>query len=68
MIHTVRIDDTARNGKKILSDLSRYRTGVEFDNPAISGIIPEGYLTVDNFFDNVEKKLINKLNENGHIK
>ena len=33
MIYTVRIDDSTRTGKKLLSDLTRARKGVEFDNP-----------------------------------
>jgi len=49
MIHTVRIDDTTRNGKKILSDLRRYRKGVEFENPADTGIVPEGYVSSVDF-------------------
>ena len=49
MIHTVKIDDSTRTGKKLLTDLNRARKGVEFDNPAISGIIPEGYMTIDEF-------------------
>jgi hypothetical protein len=49
MIHTVKIDDTTRNGKKILNDLRRYKTGVEFENPAKTGIVPEGYMTSEEF-------------------
>jgi len=49
MIHTVKIDDTTRNGKKILADLRRYRKGVEFENPALTGVIPEGYVTSEEF-------------------
>ena len=49
MIHTVKIDDTTRNGKKILNDLRRYKTGVEFENPAVTGIVPEGYMTSEEF-------------------
>ncbi|HRZ98679.1 MAG TPA: hypothetical protein P5084_14080 [Paludibacter sp.] len=49
MIHTIKIDDNTRNGKKILNDLRRYRSGVEFENPAITGKIPEGYMTSDEF-------------------
>ena len=67
MIHTVRIDDTARNGKKILSELSRYRKGVEFDNPAISGIIPEGYVTSEIFRNSVKKNLLMKFAEDGNL-
>ena len=53
MIHSIKIDDTTSNGKKILNDLRRYRSGVEFENPAITGKIPEGYVTGDEF----EKKV-----------
>ena len=49
MIHTVKIDDKTRNGKKIINDLRRYRSGVEFENPAESGVIPEGYMTSEEF-------------------
>jgi len=64
MIHTVRIDDTTPDGKKILVELHRIRKGVEFDNPDPSGIIPEGYVTIDEFFDNVEQRIINHYKEN----
>jgi len=30
MIHTVRIDDTTRNGKKLIADLRRYRIGISY--------------------------------------
>ena len=57
MIHTVKIDDTTRNGKKIITDLRRYRKGVEFENPAETGIVPEGYMTSDEFSDRSKKDL-----------
>lgn len=49
MIHTVKIDDSTRNGKKILKELSHYRKGIEFENPAETGIVPEGYMTSEDF-------------------
>jgi len=49
MIHTVKIDDNTRNGKKIIIDLRRYRKGVEFENPAVTGIVPEGYMSAEEF-------------------
>jgi len=49
MIHIVKIDDNTRNGKKIMADLRRYRSGVVFENPAETGIIPEGYLSSEEF-------------------
>jgi len=57
MIHTVKIDDTTRNGKKIITDLRRYRKGVVFEDPAESGVIPEGYMTSDEFSDRSKKDL-----------
>jgi len=57
MIHTVKIDDTTRNGKKIITDLRRYRKGVVFEDPAESGVIPEGYMTSDEFRDRSKKDL-----------
>jgi len=57
MIHTVKIDDSTRNGKKIITDLRRYRKGVEFENPAVTGIVPEGYMTSEEFMDKSKKDL-----------
>ena len=68
MIHTVRIDDTTPSEKKILSELHRIREGVEFENPAISGIVPEGYVPIDEFFDNVEQRIIKHYKENDLLK
>lgn len=65
MIHTVKIDDSTRTGKKILTDLNRARKGVEFDNPAISGIIPEGYMTIDEFREKAIEDTIIFCKENG---
>jgi len=68
MIHTVRIDDTTPSEKKILSELHRIREGVEFENPAISGIVPEGYVPIDEFFDNVERRITKHYEENDLLK
>jgi len=65
MIHTVKIDDSTRNGKKIITDLRRYRKGVEFDNPAIRGVVPEGYVTGDEFEKQVKENLESYCKENG---
>lgn len=65
MIHTVKIDDSTRTGKKLLTDLNRARKGVEFDNPAISGIIPEGYMTIDEFREKAIDDTIKFCKEHG---
>lgn len=67
MIHTVKIDDTTRNGKKIINDLRRYRKGVEFENPADTGIVPEGYVTSEEFRKTVKENLLKKFSENGNL-
>ena len=67
MIHTVKIDDSTRNGKKIITDLSRYRKGVEFENPAETGIVPEGYVTSEEFRKTVKENLLKKFSENGNL-
>jgi hypothetical protein len=64
MLHTVRIDDTTPSEKKTLSELRRIRKGVEFDNPATLGIIPDGYVPIDEFFDNVERRITKHYEEN----
>jgi len=67
MIHTVKIDDTTRNGKKIINDLRRYRKGVVFENPADTGIVPEGYVTSEEFRKKVKENLVKKFSENGNL-
>jgi hypothetical protein len=49
MVHTVYLDDTTINGRKLLKDLRRYKKGVQFESPAASGIAPEGYMTSEEF-------------------
>ncbi len=65
MIHTVRIDDTTRNGKKLVANLRRYRKGVEFENPALTGITPEGYMTADEFVKESTKDIIELCKKHG---
>ena len=67
MIHTLKIDDSTRNGKKIIKDLRRYRKGVEFENPAVTGVIPEGYVTSEEFRKTVKENLLKKFSENGNL-
>jgi hypothetical protein len=67
MIHTVKIDDTTRNGKKIINDLRRYRKGVEFENPAVTGVVPEGYVTSEEFRKTVKENLLKKFSEDGNL-
>jgi hypothetical protein len=65
MIHTVKIDDKTRNGKKILNELRHYRSGVEFENPAVTGVVPEGYVTGDEFEAQVKENINSYCKKNG---
>ena len=67
MIHTVKIDDSTVNGKKMIKELSKYKKGIEFDNPAVSGVIPEGYMTGDEFARRVKESVTKFYKENGLI-
>ena len=49
MIYTVKINDSFPSGKRLLEELRRHRKAVEFENPTKNGVIPEGYMTVDEF-------------------
>ena len=67
MKHTIKIDDTTRNGKKILNDLRHYRKGVEFENPAVTGIVPEGYMTSEEVRKSAMDKVKKFCDDNGII-
>jgi len=57
LIHAVKIDDTTRSGKKIIIDLRRYRKGVVFEDPALTGEAPESYMTSEEFSDKSKEDL-----------
>ncbi len=67
MIHTVKIDDATRNGKKLITELRRYRSGVEFENPAQSGIIPDGYVSSTVFRETVKENLKKMFSADGNL-
>jgi hypothetical protein len=65
MVHTVHIDDTTINGRKLLKELRRYKKGIQFENVALSGVVPEGYMTPEEFRIEAKTSLTNILNEHG---
>jgi len=65
MIHTVKINDNSPTGKRIINDLRRYRIAVEFENPALNGVPPEGYITGEDFFSGIKKELKKRCLKNG---
>jgi cyclophilin family peptidyl-prolyl cis-trans isomerase len=65
MIYTVEMD--TGTAPEALRNLKKYRKGVEFENHIMSGIIPEGYMTGDEFERNVKAGLRQKLKEHGYL-
>jgi hypothetical protein len=54
MVHTVYLDDTTINGKKLLKELRRYKTGVQFANDTI----PEEYMTSEDFWKEADNRIM----------
>lgn len=67
MIYTVKIDDKTPTGKRIINDLRKHKKVVEFENPAETGIIPEGYVTGDEFESQVKENINTYCKKNGII-
>jgi hypothetical protein len=67
MIHTVHIDDTAVAGKRFMKEFSRVRKGIEFENPAVTGVVPEGYMSSDDFWKVMHDDVRNFCKENGIV-
>jgi hypothetical protein len=65
MIHTVHLDDTTINGKKLLRELRRYKKGIQFENPIASDVAPEGYMTLEEFRIEAKTSLTKILNKHG---
>lgn len=49
MIHTAPIDDSAVAEKRFTRDFRHIPNGIELENPAVTGIVPKGYMTGDEF-------------------
>ncbi|GHT61201.1 hypothetical protein AGMMS50239_11620 [Bacteroidia bacterium] len=58
MVHTVYLDDATINGRKMLKELRRYKKGIQFDSSSMKNIVPEGYMTGEEF----RKRAITKVN------
>ena len=57
MYVNVRINTQTSRGKKLIEELKRYPKTVEFENPATTGVVPEGYITSETFRAEVKRKL-----------
>jgi hypothetical protein len=65
MLHTVYLDDTTINGRKMLRELRRYRKGVRFENFASNASAPEGYMTPEAFWKEADKRIIDICKSHG---
>jgi len=65
MTYTVKIDGSTPTGKKIIKDLRRHPKTVKFENPVETGIVPEGYMTGNEFWGSVKEELKTYYNQNG---
>ena len=65
MIHTVYVDDTTLDGKKILSELRQYKKGIRFENTIAKEPVPEGYMTSEEFWEEADKRIIHVCKQYG---
>jgi len=65
MIHTVYLDDTTINGKKLLKELHRYKKGIWFKGPSDNTILPEGYMTSEDFWKEADTRIISVCKQYG---
>lgn len=48
-----------------MRDFCKVRKGIEFENPAVTGKVPEGYMTGEKFVRSVKEDIINYSKSNG---
>jgi hypothetical protein len=65
MVHTVRIDDATTAGKRFMKEFSHTHKGIEFENPAVTGIVPDGYMTSNEFWKVVREDTKKFCSEHG---
>ena len=65
MLHTARIEDSLRNGKKTSNDLQRQSKTAGFENHAPAVAPPEGYMTVEDFRKEAVAMVKQICNDNG---
>ena len=65
MTVTVKINTDTPRGKALVKELRRYPKTVTFENPAETGIVPEGYMTLEEFRIEAKKSVKKILEENG---
>ena len=65
MYINVKINTQTSRGKQLIKELRRYPKTVKFENPVETGVIPEGYMTAEEFRASVKKKINNYCDEHG---
>ena len=65
MIHTVKINDSTPTGKRLIEELRRHPKFVEFENKSTNGVLPEGYLTGEEFVNRGKEKIFKYYKKNG---
>jgi len=65
MIHIVKINDSIPSGKRLIEELRRHPKAVEFENQTTEGVIPEGYLTGEEFVKRGKEKILKYYKDNG---
>ncbi len=65
MTVTVKINTDTPRGKALVKELRRYPKTVTFENPAETGIVPEGYMSSEEFWHLQEEKTKKFCLENG---
>jgi len=57
MIYTIKINENTPNGKRIVEELRNNYKDVEFVDSTVNSVIPEGYMTGDEFRKNVKSRI-----------
>ena len=67
MVHTIYVDDTIVAGKRFGNVNRRQHKDIEFTKPAITGVIPDGYMTGEVFEGRVKAELTELYKNHGLI-
>ena len=67
MIHPVYIDDTTVAGERFMNENQSRRNGIKLVDPAVTGVIPDGYMTGEVCKQKVITGLKKRLQENGFL-
>jgi len=65
MIHTIQLNDEYVDVKNLLKEIRRFKHGVHFENSTNVNVVPEGYMTIEEFRAEAKTSLTKLLNEHG---